>query len=114
MIYPNNQPKYTGNVYLITGPAEMSSNESFVLMMKQYAKTKTIGMKTFGSSGNPQPINYRTELHYFFPHGRLICLMELYGRNGIKPDITLNTTPEDFKENRSNNDEIIRLTKAEK
>ncbi|MBZ0267328.1 hypothetical protein K8I85_04185, partial [bacterium] len=33
----------------------MSSNEAFVLMMKQAADCTVVGQRTFGSSGNPKP-----------------------------------------------------------
>jgi C-terminal processing protease CtpA/Prc len=46
--------RYAGKVAVLCGPACMSSNETFLLMMRA-AGAKLIGARTYGSSGNPKP-----------------------------------------------------------
>lgn len=46
---------YRGRVAVLCGPICMSSNESFILMMREGAKATLIGSRTRGSSGNPRP-----------------------------------------------------------
>lgn len=46
-MYPNGMKlNYSGNIYVLSGPLVMSSNESFILMMKQVPNAKVVGMKT--------------------------------------------------------------------
>ncbi len=49
------RPAYRGKVAVLIGPANMSSNESFIFMMKLMPGCKLVGEKTYGSSGNPKP-----------------------------------------------------------
>ncbi|MFZ2641028.1 MAG: S41 family peptidase [Verrucomicrobiia bacterium] len=49
------RPHYGGKVAVLIGPANMSSAESFILMMKQSPAVTLIGQRTYGSSGNPKP-----------------------------------------------------------
>jgi len=44
-------------VAVLTSRYVMSSNESFVMMMKQAKDCTTVGQPTFGSSGNPKPFD---------------------------------------------------------
>lgn len=48
--------RYTGRVAVLCGPACMSSNETFLLMMRA-AGAKLAGARSFGSSGNPKPFD---------------------------------------------------------
>ena len=52
-----NEPpeQFTGPVAVLMGPANMSSCEAFLLMMKQAPKAVLVGATSYGSSGNPQP-----------------------------------------------------------
>jgi len=110
-LYPNEMKKYSGNIYVISGPAVMSSNESFVLMMKQLPNSKIIGMKTYGSSGNPKPYELSNGVTIYLPSWQAYTLEgEMIEDNGIKPDIEINTTYEDFKETDPVIDKIIELT----
>ena len=45
--------RFTLPTVVLSGPRVMSSNESFVLMMKQAQGVQVVGQKTRGSSGNP-------------------------------------------------------------
>ena len=49
------RPRFAGNVVVLMGPANMSSAESFLRMMKQAPNVTLIGRPSYGSSGNPKP-----------------------------------------------------------
>ena len=49
------RPKFRGKVAVLIGPGDMSTSESFALMMKCADGCKLIGQRTGGSSGNPKP-----------------------------------------------------------
>jgi hypothetical protein len=91
--------RFTGRVAVLIGPLNISSNESFILMMKQAPSVKLIGQRTYGSSGNPKPVNLANGVtvnlptwQAFFPDGSL-----LEGK-GIDPDILVPTRPADFRD----------------
>ncbi len=46
---------YGGRVAVLMGPHCMSSNESFLLMMRHAARATLVGGRSFGSSGRPMP-----------------------------------------------------------
>ncbi|MGH7151800.1 MAG: S41 family peptidase, partial [Planctomycetota bacterium] len=46
---------FPGKVAVLMGVANMSSCESFLLMMKQVPSCRTFGGRSYGSSGNPKP-----------------------------------------------------------
>lgn len=48
-------PRFAGPVAVLIGPACMSSNESFILMMRRAGERELFGARTWGSSGNPRP-----------------------------------------------------------
>lgn len=79
---------YAGKVAVLIGPACMSSNESFILMMKNGANATLVGDKTFGSSGNPKPFDLGNGVTVLVPNWE-DCLPDgtpLEGK-GISPDI---------------------------
>ena len=98
-LYPNHlKLNYKGNIYVLSGPDVMSSNESFILMMKQIKNSKIVGMKTYGSSGNPQPVELSNEIKIYIPSWKAYTLDGvLIEGNGIKPDIEITT--KDSKQN---------------
>src|SRR5690606_18274437 len=49
--------RYGGPVAVLIGPSCMSSNESFVLMMATSPRVTLVGEHTYGSSGNPKPVD---------------------------------------------------------
>jgi C-terminal processing protease CtpA/Prc len=99
-LYPNEKSKkYTGNIYVLSGPAVMSSNESFILMMKQVLNTKIVGMKTYGSSGNPIPYDLSNGVTIYLPSWQAYTLDgKLIEGNGIEPDIEIITSKKDFQD----------------
>jgi hypothetical protein len=81
---------YEGNIYVLSGPQVMSSNESFLLMMKQVKNCKIAGMKSYGSSGNPIPVELSNYIKIYIPSWRAYTLDgKLIEGNGIEPDIEI-------------------------
>lgn len=81
-------PKYRGKIAVLMGPANMSSCESFLLMMKQVPNCKLIGEKSYGSSGNPKPHDLGNGVTVFVPSWKDLrpdgtCLEG----EGIAPDV---------------------------
>ncbi|MBX3405947.1 MAG: hypothetical protein KF869_04200 [Phycisphaeraceae bacterium] len=92
------RPRYTGRLAVLMGPACMSSCESFLLMMRHGAGAKLIGEKSWGSSGNPKPIELScgvtvvlSSWRDFEPDGTL-----LEGR-GIEPDVRVPASRQDLQ-----------------
>ncbi len=50
-------PLFRGRIVVLQGPACLSSNESFLLMMRHGGKAVLMGAASGGSSGNPKPHN---------------------------------------------------------
>jgi len=89
---------YSGNIYVLSGPVVMSSNESFVLMMKQVPNAKVVGMKTYGSSGNPVPHKLSNGVTVYLPSWQAYTLDgKLIEGSGIDPDIEIVTSRKDFE-----------------
>lgn len=106
---------YSGNIYVLTGPKVMSSNESFILMMKMFPNAKIVGMKTYGSSGNPIPHELSNGVTIYLPSWQAYSLDgKLIEGNGIEPDIKINTTKEDFKDKDGLFDQVITMIKTAK
>jgi hypothetical protein len=91
------RPRYRGRVAVLTGPAVISSAESFVLMLKQIPSAALVGAPTQGSSGNPQPHDLGNGVTVYLPSWREMLPdgTPLEGR-GITPDVVVDATPEDF------------------
>ena len=89
VLTPNaNRPTFTGKVALLIGPENMSSCESFIMMMKISPNCTTIGQKTYGSSGNPKPHDLGNGVTVMLPSWRDLrpdgtCIEG----EGLKPDI---------------------------
>jgi len=90
-IFPQDSPlNFKGNIYVLSGPQVMSSNESFLLMMKQVKNCKIAGMKSYGSSGNPIPVELSNYIKIYIPSWRAYTLDgNLIEENGIEPDIEI-------------------------
>lgn len=81
--------RYVGRVAVLSGRACMSSNESFLLMMRA-AGAKLIGARSYGSSGNPKPHDLGNGVTVLVPSWELIDAkgQPIEGR-GIEPDIAV-------------------------
>ncbi len=99
-IKPNpDQPAYKGKIVVLMGQANISSCESFLLMMKQVSNCKLIGEKSGGSSGNPKPYDLGNGVTVWLPSWKDLrpdgtCLES----QGIKPDINIVTNQKLLKE----------------
>ena len=79
------------------GPASMSSCESFLLMMKQVPGCTLVGQRSYGSSGNPQPVDLGNGVTAFVPSWKDLrpdgtCLEG----EGVEPDVEVKAGPRDF------------------
>lgn len=88
---------FAGRVALLIGVANMSSCESFILMMKTSPRVRLFGEKTYGSTGNPKP--------HDLGNGVTAVLSSWYDMTpagtvvedrGIAPDVEIKTKPTDF------------------
>ena len=59
-------PSFRGRTVVLMGPVNVSSCEAFLLMMKQVSQCTLMGEKSYGSSGNPQPISLSNGVTVFF------------------------------------------------
>lgn len=99
MLEPNPEgPKLRQPVALLMGPNNMSSAEAFVLMMRQVPQAKLIGGRTYGSSGNPQPIELANGVTVYLPSWKAMDAdgIEFEGK-GIAPDVEVETTPQELQ-----------------
>ncbi len=86
-------------VAVLCGPVNMSSCEAFLLMMKQADKCILVGDVTYGSSGNPQPVDLATDLQVFLPSWRALRADgSCFEGEGITPDVLVRTTAADLAE----------------
>jgi hypothetical protein len=94
ILEPNKyRPKYRGKVVVLMGQTNMSSCESFLLMMKQVPGCKLIGSTSYGSSGNPKPTDLGNGVTVYLPSWKDLrpdgtCLEG----QGITPDIPITVT----------------------
>lgn len=58
---------FAGRVAVLIGPNCLSSNESFILMMKHGGHATLVGETTGGSSGNPRPVELANGVTVFLP-----------------------------------------------
>ena len=98
VVEPNKaRPAYRGKVVVLMGPANMSSCESFILMMKQAPDCTLVGEQTYGSSGNPRPCDLGNGVTVFLSSWKdmLPDGSPIEGK-GIPPDVAVKSTPPDF------------------
>jgi Peptidase family S41/Tricorn protease C1 domain len=95
ILQPNKRrPKYRGKVAVLMGPANMSSCEAFLLMMKQVPGCKLIGATSYGSSGNPKPVDLGNGVTVYLPSWKALRPNSTcFEGQGIAPDITISVTP---------------------
>lgn len=96
---PNpDRPHYSGRVAVLSGPAVMSSCESFLLMMKCVPGAVIVGATSQGSSGNPKPHDLRNGVTVLLPSWKDMTAdgQEMEGV-GVAPDIEVDRAPADFQ-----------------
>jgi hypothetical protein len=93
------RPKHRGKVAVLVGPANMSSCEAFLMMMKQVPGCKLVGTKSYGSSGNPKPTALPNGVTVYLPSWKS---MQPDGSPiegvGIAPDLRVRTLERSFRE----------------
>ena len=91
------RPAYRGRVAVLMGPQNMSSCESFLLMMRHGGKARLFGERSWGSSGNPKPVELGHGIIVLLPSWRDMhpdgTLIE---GKGIEPDELVQARREDF------------------
>ena len=96
----NTEPerRFDGPIAVLISPYVMSSSESFVLMLEQAPDSTTVGVKTFGSSGNPKPHELSNGVTVLVPswEDQLPDGTILEGR-GIEPDVPVKVEPDDLE-----------------
>ncbi|MBX3463177.1 MAG: hypothetical protein KF830_08395 [Planctomycetes bacterium] len=90
---------FAGPVAVLTGPANMSSCEAFLLMMLQAPRAVLVGATSYGSSGNPQPHALLPGLTLMLPSWQALrpdgtC----FEGEGIAPHLHVPTRPEQLVE----------------
>lgn len=99
VIEGNDEPKvYKKRVAVLMGPANLSSCESFLLMMKQGPRVKCFGDTTGGSSGNPKLHALPNGVEMYIPSWKdmLPDGTVLEGR-GVEPDVRVESKMSDFE-----------------
>ena len=88
--------RYKGKVFVLMGPANMSSCESFLLMMKQAGAT-LVGERSYGSSGNPKPHDLGNGVTVFLSSWKDLLPdgTTLEGK-GVAPDVEVKSKPAEF------------------
>lgn len=91
-------PRYRGRVAVLMGPVCMSSNESFLLMMRHGAGAKLFGQFSYGSSGNPKPHDIGCGITVLLPSWKNLDIDgTLVEGRGIAPDVSVEAQPADFE-----------------
>ena len=90
--------RYDHPIAVLTSRYVMSSNESFVLMLKQAKDCTVVGQPTFGSSGNPKPFELGNGVTVFVPSWQDLRLDgTCFEGVGLAPDVLVAATPADFE-----------------
>jgi hypothetical protein len=86
---------YDKQVAVLMGPANMSSCEAFLLMMKQAPQAFLVGVNSYGSSGNPVQHNLAPGLSVLLPSWQALRPDgTMFEGEGIEPHIHVDSTPE--------------------
>ncbi len=97
------RPGFRGRTVVLMGPANMSSCEAFLLMMKQAPQCTLMGEKSYGSSGNPKPVSLANGVTVFLPSWvALTPDGEPFEGKGISPDVRV-----EFPEEPEDQDPLI-------
>ena len=90
--------RYDRPIVVLTSRYVMSSNEAFVLMLRQAKDCTVVGQPTFGSSGNPQPCELSNGVVVHLP-----CWQALrpdgtpFEGEGLAPDVVVECAAKDFE-----------------
>jgi carboxyl-terminal processing protease len=85
---------FKGKIAVLMGPVNMGSCEAFLLMMRQVPGCKLIGTRSYGSSGNPQPVELANGVTVYLPSWQAMDAEgNLIEGKGIEPDIQVAWKP---------------------
>lgn len=88
---------YDKPIAVLTSRYVMSSNESFVLMLRQAGDCVVVGQPTYGSSGNPKPFDLGNGVTAFVPTWQDLRLDgTCFEGEGLAPDEFVPCTPDDL------------------
>jgi hypothetical protein len=83
-------PYYHQPLAVLIGPACLSANEAFILMLKQHPDAKFFGLPTGGSSGNPQPYDLGNGVTVYAPIWEAFdAAGEPFEGKGLRPDVVI-------------------------
>ena len=86
-------------VAVLMGQANVSSAEAFLQMMNQVPGCTLVGERSYGSSGNPQPVDLGNGVTAFLPSWKAMFPdgTPLEGK-GIEPDIAVKATEAELRD----------------
>jgi hypothetical protein len=96
----NKEPerRYDRPIAVLTSRYVMSSNESFVLMLRQAKDCTVVGQPTFGSSGNPKPFDLGNGVTLVIPSWQdLRPDGTCFEGKGLDPDVLVPATSTDLE-----------------
>jgi hypothetical protein len=106
-------PRVRAPVVVLMGPQNMSSAESFLLMMRQVPGCKLVGATSYGSSGNPKPHELANGVTVLLPSWKDMfpdgtCLEGV----GVRPDVEVPADPATLRERDPVLDEALRILRG--
>jgi hypothetical protein len=85
-------------IAVLTSRYVMSSNESFVLMMRQAKDCTVVGQTTYGSSGNPKPFELPNGVTIVLPSWQDLRLDgSCFEGEGLRPDVEVAVNDKDLE-----------------
>lgn len=89
---------YDRPIAVLTSRYVMSSNESFVMMLRQAKDCVVVGQPTFGSSGNPKPFDLGNGVTAWVPSWQdLLPDGTPSEGKGVQPDVLVECSPQDLE-----------------
>lgn len=93
------EPHFAGRVAVLMGPRCVSSNESFLLMMKTVSGCRLIGARSRGASGSPKPVELPNGVTVYLPSWQdMLPNGTCFEGVGIAPDEDVPCQPDDFNQ----------------
>ena len=106
--------RFTKPVTVLMSQANISSNEAFLLMMRQAKKATLIGQRSQGSSGNPKSHELANGVQIFIPRWKALRADgSCFEGEGIAPDIEIASNPEQLKTRDPVLEKALSLLRAE-
>ncbi len=85
---------FRGRIAVLMGPANMSSCEAFLLMMRRVPNATLFGERSYGASGNPKPTTLENGVTVFLPSWQAMDAEgEVFEGRGLEPDVPVEWKP---------------------